>query len=72
MWVCTDLLDLESMLRLNVVLYMLIQFESDSELVFPFVRAIRGLDSRVCPHHSLVGVPLYIYFIRVVNIYMRL
>ena len=32
--------------------YMLIQFESDSELVFSLVREIRGLGSRVCPHHN--------------------
>ena len=32
---CFPLRDLESILRLTIVVYVLIQFESDSEFVFP-------------------------------------
>ena len=69
---CHPLRDLESMFRLNIVcVFMLIQFESDSDCIplnmsdmgFWIVEYARTI--------VLFWVLLYIYIIRVVNIYMR-
>ena len=63
---CHPLRDLESMLRLNIVcVFMLIQFESDSECI-PLKMSDMGLwIVEVCTHHSFIrGAVIYIYYTR--------